>query len=165
MLTPSTDYLHREIEEAAKRGLLCSQMVIDIGLRELGLGSPDLVKGAGGLVGAMGFQGVTCGALTGGALLLTFAAVDKLDRSIYLLIEDLEYRFNQLVSRCPGNRCADILDHEPEKHPHEVCYPLIGSAISIVLELLETTGITRKIAEEQELETSLLVLESQVSRK
>jgi hypothetical protein len=138
------EQLHNEVKEAFHNGLLCSQAVIQIGLRKLGLESHDLVKAAGGLVGAMGFQEVTCGALTSAACLIVYAAQEKLDRATYLLVEELEERFNQLADKYPGNCCSDILDHEPEKLPSEVCYPLIAAAIHIALELLEREGINRK---------------------
>ncbi len=160
---PSLAYIHEEVKKAAARGLLCSQIVIDIGLGELGMYNHDVVKAAGGLVGAMGFQGVTCGTLTGAACLLTFAAVDKVDRGVYLLIEELEARFNKLIDKYPGNRCADILDYDPTKIPAEVCSPLIAGAIHIALELLETVGLTRQIKEQQALETNLLLTGSRAN--
>lgn len=163
MAIPSIEYIHQEVKKAASKGLLCSQIIIDIGLRELGMYSHDVVKAAGGLVGAMGFQGVTCGALTGAGCLLTFAAVDKIDRGVYLLIEELEARFNKLIDKYPGNRCADILDYDPSKIPTEVCSPLIAGAIHIALELLETAGRTRQIKEEQELENGLLLTGSRAN--
>jgi hypothetical protein len=137
MNVSSTEYLHREIKKAAQRGLLCSQIIIDIGLRELGMQSSDLVKGAGGLVGAIGLQGATCGALTGAACLLVFAAVDKLDRGVYLLIEELETSFNELIAKYPGNTCGDILDYDPSKMPSQVCHPIMAGVIQIVLGLLD----------------------------
>jgi hypothetical protein len=149
MDTPSIEYIYEEVKKAASSGLLCSQIVIDIGLRELGMYSHDVVKAAGGLVGAMGFQGVTCGALSGAGCLLTFAAVDT--------------RFNKLIDKYPGNRCADILDHDLSKIPTEVCSPLIAGAIHIALELLETVGLTRQIKEEQELENDLLLTGSRAN--
>ncbi|MEW6327802.1 MAG: C-GCAxxG-C-C family protein [Thermodesulfobacteriota bacterium] len=103
------------------------------------------------------------GALTGAACLLTFAAVDRVDRGVYLLIEELEARFNKLIDKYPGNRCADILDYDPSKIPTEVCSPLIAGAIHIALELLETVGLSRQIKEEQELESSLILAGSRAS--
>ncbi len=140
MKIPSIAYLNQEIKSAAERGLLCSQIIVDIGLRELGMSSPDLVKGAGGLVGAIGLQGATCGALTGAACLIVFAAVDKLDREVYLLIEELEGGFNDLIAKYPGNHCGDILDYDPSKVPTEVCPPIIAGALQIALALLAGDG-------------------------
>jgi hypothetical protein len=148
MPTPSVEQIYHQVKEAFHNGLLCSQAVIHIGLRQLGLKSDDLVKGAGGLVGAMGFQGVTCGALTSAACLIVYAAQDKLDRATYPLIEELEERFNQLAEKYPGNCCSDILEFEPEKLPAEVCYPLIASAIHTALDLLEREGIKGEDLEE-----------------
>ena len=70
MKTKSTEDFHGEVKMAAQRGLLCSQIIVDIGLRRLEMRSQCLVKGAGGLVGAMGLQDATCGALTGAACLI-----------------------------------------------------------------------------------------------
>ncbi|MFH1147111.1 MAG: C-GCAxxG-C-C family protein [Pseudomonadota bacterium] len=145
MAVQSVEYFLEEIKSAAKRGLLCSQMIIDIGLRELGLSSPDLVKGAGALVGAIGFQGVTCGALTGAGCLIVYAGVDKLERSVYLLIEELESRFKDLASDYPGLHCSDILDYDPAKIPTEVCFPLIAGSIHIALDLLDKAGIRKDV--------------------
>jgi hypothetical protein len=139
--TPSIEYLLQEIKKAGKRGLLCSQIIIHIGLRELDMYSHDLVKGTGGLVGAIGLHGATCGALTGAACLLVFAGVDRLDRGVYLLIEELETRFNELIVKYPGNCCGDILDHDLSKTTTEVCHPLIAGAIQIALDLLDGEGI------------------------
>lgn len=144
---PSIEHIHQEVKKAAERGLLCSQIIVDIGLRHLGMRSQCLIKGAGGLVGAMGLQEATCGALTGAACLLAFAAIDKLNTGIYLLIEELESSFNELIAKYPGNCCGDILDHDPSKVPTEVCPPIIAGAIQITLELLNGNGIKRTGAE------------------
>lgn len=143
MAVQSIKHFFEETKAAHKQGLLCSQTVIDIGLRELGLSSPDLVKGAGALVGAMGFQGVTCGALTGAGCLIVYAGVDKLERSVYLLIEELESRFKDLAADYPGLHCSDILDYDPTKIPTEVCFPLIAGSVHIALDLLDKAGIGR----------------------
>lgn len=138
---PSEERLHREIKEAAARGLLCSQIVMEIGLRELGLEHEGVVQAMGGLVGAIGFRNVTCGALTSAGCLIALAALPRLDKKTYLLIEELEERFAELAAKYPGNRCADILDHEPNRSPTEVCPHLIVGAIRIALELLAAEGI------------------------
>jgi len=142
MNTGSTEHIHVEIKRAAGRGLLCSQIIVDVGLKHLGMRSQCLIKGAGGLVGAMGLQDATCGALTGAACLIAFAAIETLGQGIYLLIEDLESRFSKLVSQYPGNTCGDILDYDPKKVPTEVCPPIIAGALQIALELLDDAGIS-----------------------
>ena len=132
---------YEEIKEAAGRGLQCSQIIVDIGLRHLGMRSECLIKGTAGLVGAMGLQEATCGALTGSASLVAFAAIDRLGHGIYLLIEELESRFSDLISEYPGNTCSAILDHDPTKVPTEVCPAIIAGSLQIALELLEESGI------------------------
>jgi hypothetical protein len=135
------EQLNGEIKEAARRGLQCSQIIVDIGLRRLGMRSECLIKGTAGLVGAMGLQDATCGALTGAASLIAFAAIDRLGQGIYLLIEELEGRFDELISEYPGNTCGAILEHDPSKVPTEVCPPIIAGALRIALEVLADAGI------------------------
>lgn len=141
MKQPAMEKFYEEIKESAGRGLQCSQIIVDIGLRHLGMRSECLIKGTAGLVGAMGLQDATCGALTGAASLIAFAAIDRLGQGIYLLIEELESRFSELISEYPGNTCGAILEHDPTKVPTEVCPPIIAGALQIALELLEESGI------------------------
>jgi hypothetical protein len=143
MAVPSTEELRRRIKESAERGNLCSQIVIDVGLGHLGTTKPDVVQAAGGLVGAQGFLGVTCGALTAAGVLIATASEGRLDRDrMYMLIQELEDRFNEEIAESyPGNRCDDFLEADPEKVPTEVCPPIIAGAVRIALELLEEQGV------------------------
>jgi len=138
---PSLEDLHRDVQAVAARGLYCAQIVMEVGLRRLKLSAPDAVAAMGGLVGVMGFRGVTCGALTAGGCLLALAGRSRLGDRVYMLIEDFEARFGKLIGRYPGSRCADILDAEPDRLPTDVCPPLIVGAIGLALELLEGEGI------------------------
>jgi hypothetical protein len=133
--------LHRQIREAAARGLLCSQIVMDVGLRALGVSDGTVVRAMGGLVGAIGFKGVTCGALTSAGCLIYLAAHEKLGKKTYLLIEELAERFGHLAAEYPGLCCGDILDSEPDRPPTEVCPDFIAGAIGIALELLAGRGL------------------------
>ena len=143
MAVPSTEELMQRVKASAQRGNLCSQIVVDVGLGHLGETRPDVVQAAGGLVGAEGFLGVTCGALTAAGVLIASAASGRLDRDLmYMLIQELEDRFNEeLASAYPGNHCDDFLEADPSKVPTEVCPPIIAGAIRIALELLEEKGI------------------------
>lgn len=141
MNTKTMEQLNTEIKAAAQRGLQCSQIIVDIGLRHLGMRSECLIKGTAGLVGAMGLQEATCGALTGAASLIAFAAIDRLGHGIYLLIEELEDRFAELISDYPGNTCSAILEHDPSKVPTQVCPPIIAGALQIALDVLADSGI------------------------
>lgn len=143
MAVPSAEELMRQVKASAERGNLCSQIVIDVGLAHLGEAKPDVVEAAGGLVGAEGFLGVTCGALTAAGVLIASAAAGRLDRDLmYMLIQELEDRFNEeIAADYPDNRCDDFLEADPDKVPTDVCPPIIAGAIRIALELLEEKGI------------------------
>ena len=148
MTVPSVDELMRQVKASAQRGNLCSQIVVDVGLGHLGETRPDVVQAVGGLVGAEGFLGVTCGALTAAGVLIASAASGRLDRDVmYMLIQELEDRFNEeLAASYPGNRCDDFLEADPSKVPTEVCPPIIAGAIRIALELLEEKGVRGETA-------------------
>jgi hypothetical protein len=143
MAIPSLDELLRRVKASSDEGNLCSQIVVDIGLRYLGESKPDVVKAAGGLAGAQGFVEVTCGALTSAGVLIATVAIDRMERDqMYMLIQELEERFNQeIASAYPGNRCGDFLDADPNKLPTEVCPPIIAGATRIALKILEENGI------------------------
>jgi hypothetical protein len=137
------DKLAAEVKASSLRGNLCSQIVLDVGLRHLSLQRDDVVHAVGGLVGAQGLMGATCGTVTAAACLIASAAHGRLDRGrAYMLIQELEERFNaELVSRYPGNHCDDILEADPCKQPTEICPPIIAGSIRLALELLEGEGL------------------------
>lgn len=143
MSVPDNEQLALEVRESSERGNLCSQIVMEVGLQHLGMALPDLVTAMGGLVGAQGLMGATCGSLTAAACLIAFASHGKIERErMYMLIQELEERFNQeLVSQYPGNHCDDLLEADPTKLPTDICPPIIAGAIRIALELLEGEGI------------------------
>ncbi len=143
MSLPELEQLHREVKESSLRGYLCSQIVVDVGLRHLNMASEDVLRAVGGLVGAQGMMGATCGALTAAACLIAYAAFGRVDPDrTYMLIQELEDRFNnERVSQYPGNRCDDLLESDPQKVPTDICPPVIAGSIRIALELLESEGI------------------------
>jgi hypothetical protein len=143
MPVPSHEELLREIKESSQRGNLCSQIVVDVGLRHLGLERPDVVRAMAGLVGAQGLMGATCGSLTAAACLIASASQGKIDDGrMYMLVQELEERFKEeLLANYPGSHCDDILEADPGRLPTEVCPPIIAGAIRIALELLEGEGL------------------------
>lgn len=146
MPVPDMEQLAKEVKESSLRGNLCSQIVVDVGLRHLGMEKRDVVCAMGGLVGAQGLMGATCGTLTAAACLIASAAQGKVDPGrMYMLIQELEERFNtEIVSGYPGNHCDDLLEADPTKLPTEVCPPIIAGAIRTALELLEGEGLVVK---------------------
>jgi hypothetical protein len=143
MPVPDDTQLSREVKESSQRGNLCSQIVMDVGLRHLGMEKQDVVAAMGGLVGAQGLMGATCGTLTSAACLIASAGQGRMEQGrMYMLIQELEERFQEeLLSKYPGNHCDDILEADPGKVPTEICPPIIAGAIRIALELLEGEGL------------------------
>ncbi|WP_088186600.1 DVU_1555 family C-GCAxxG-C-C protein [Desulfosporosinus sp. FKA] len=60
--------------QLAAQGFCCSQIILILGLDDLGKENPDLIKAMHGLCGGIGRSGKTCGALTGGACLIGLSA-------------------------------------------------------------------------------------------
>ncbi len=143
MPVPRDEELSQEVKESSKRGNLCSQIVMDVGLRHLGIEQPQVVSAMGGLVGAQGLMGATCGTLTAAACLIATASQGRIEQGkMYMLIQELEERFQEeLISQYPGNHCDDILEAEPGKLPTEICPPVIAGAVRIALELLQREGL------------------------
>lgn len=141
---PDLEQLAREVKESAQRGNLCSQIVVDLGFRHLGIENEAVVRAVGGLVGAQGLMGATCGSLTAAACLIAYAGQGRIDQDrLYMLIQELEGRFNdELVSQYPGNHCDDLLEADPAKVPTDICPPVIAGAIRIALELLRDEGVS-----------------------
>ena len=139
---PNIEQLDKEVKESAERGNLCSQIVVDVGLKHLNLEDGEVIKAVGGLVGAQGLMGATCGSLTAAACLIATAWKNKEDKDrMYMLIQEVEERFNsELISQYPGNRCDDLLEADPTKLPTEVCPPVIAGTIRLALELLQEEG-------------------------
>ena len=78
----------------AGQGFFCSQILLSMGLEAQGKSNPDLIRAMAGLAGGLGFTGDTCGALTGGACLLSLYAGKGLpeeqeDEKLNLMISEL----------------------------------------------------------------------------
>lgn len=95
------------------QGLNCSQMLISLGLTDMGKDNPDFVQAVAGLGGGIGFTGKTCGALTGGACLLSLYAnaseeSDKVT-SVAMIDELVDWFETEMGQAHGGINCEDIL--------------------------------------------------------
>lgn len=134
--------------ELYQQGFNCSQILLLLGLENLGRSSPDLIRAMTGLGGGLGFSGKICGALTGGVCLLGLyagrgALEEKEHDRFLLLIDELVQWFEGEAGRLYGGiNCADILGEElTYRVVTPKCGTLIGSTYNKVKEILVSNGI------------------------
>jgi C_GCAxxG_C_C family probable redox protein len=131
--------------EMSQQGFYCSQIQIKLGLENLGKDNIDLVRAMGGLAGGIGFTGKNCGALSGGACLLSLyagkgAAEEKDDYEILTMISDLVQWFeDEFGTLYGGIDCKEILDGD-EKNQVQRCPLIVSQTYEKVKEILEMNG-------------------------
>ena len=134
-----------KIIELAGQGFLCSQILIMMGLEANGKSNPDLVRAMTGLAGGLGFCGKNCGALTGGACLISIYAgkgsSEEADDSRHNeMIAELVKWFEQEYSTKYGSiNCKDILEDNPQ-NMNERCPDIVLRTFEKVKEILKKNG-------------------------
>ena len=126
--------------QLATQGFCCSQIILILGLDDLGRENPDLIKAMHGLCGGIGRSGKTCGALTGGVCLIGLN-VGKGTPSVLghakinLMINDLMEWFEEVHGSLD---CEGILDHSLDagnEYPVQ-CGNIVSATFSKVQEIL-----------------------------
>ncbi|NTV91302.1 MAG: C_GCAxxG_C_C family protein [Clostridiales bacterium] len=122
--------------ELLQKGLCCSQALLQTGLETGGKENPDLIRAVSGL--CLGMQsGMVCGALTGGACLLSML---KPEGQSMFLVNDLAEWFREKYGELYGGvDCNDILAGDVSRKTM-VCPDIITSVYQKVMELLEEYG-------------------------
>jgi hypothetical protein len=103
-----------QVLELGAKGYSCAQMLVIGALRLMGRENPDLVRAVGGLAQGAGC-GELCGALSGGACLLSLYTAKGLDSEVPhdkgpLLISELTDWFANELCQGNGMTCAAILN-------------------------------------------------------
>jgi len=135
--------LKEQMMVLAQQGFRCSQIMLALALGSKGKKDPDLVRAMGGLIVGIGFTGKTCGALTGGACLISFFAgkgtpEEKEHPRLWPMVEEFVDWFEQEVGKNQGFvDCDRILEHAGADKPSaEVCGPIVMKAYSRALSIL-----------------------------
>ena len=130
------------ILELSQGGFCCSQILLMMGLEEKGTDNIDLIRAMGGLCGGVGGSGKNCGALTGGACLLSLytgrGAEDEADMpfSNLMMNQLIQWFDEEIGSLYGGNDCVQILENNPMNRM-ERCPDLIEKVYEKVKEILE----------------------------
>ncbi len=130
--------------ELSYNGYYCSQILLMLGLECQGKSNPDLVRAMGGLANGCGFAGGPCGALTGGACLLTLYAGkgsddECQDENLVHMLLDLGAWFTRTYgSRYGDTSCETIVGDRSEMRQR--CGAIVAETYAKVIELLIAGG-------------------------
>ena len=129
--------------ELAQQGFYCSQILLLLGLEAQGKDNPELIRAMSGLAGGLGFSGLTCGALTGGACLLGLYAgkgtpgESEHPRFQIMVNELVEWFKEEVGSSCGGINCEDILGEDLQYKVVSVqCGNIVSNTYEKVWEIL-----------------------------
>jgi hypothetical protein len=131
--------------ELKRQGFFCSQILMIMGLELQGKTNVDLVRCMHPLAGGLGFQGDTCGALSGAACLLGLyagkgLAEEQEDPRLLFMAEDLVKWFKDGYGcQYGGIRCDEIIG-ESMKKQGERCPGMVAGTFQKVKELLVENG-------------------------
>lgn len=128
-------------------GYCCSQIMLLLGLQELGRSNPDLVRAAAGLCHGMGDCEGPCGVLTGGACLLGLYAGkglddEETDERLPLLLSELTDWFRETAtSEYGGIACSQIIGTDCGKPDQQRCGSLLSRTYAHIREILAENGL------------------------
>ena len=142
---------HNElIAEYLSQGFNCAQVVTVSFAEKLNADKKTLLATAAGFGGGIGRQGLTCGAVSGGVIVLglTKGQIEPFDtdskQATYQAVQEFSSRFKQKngAIACKDLLNCDISTHEGfELHKQgchkEICFRCIETAIEILDEMLK----------------------------
>lgn len=161
------DNLFRMLD-LSQRGLNCSQILVQMGLEDSALDNPQLVRAMAGLGGGIGFTGHICGALSGGACLLSLhgqfqedeegtagdlkvggvADADLRVTQLVMIGELMEWFENRVGSTYGGINCRDILGLAGNSSPQTMdagkCAQIVSETYDKVREILAEHELTEE---------------------
>ncbi|RKJ77889.1 MULTISPECIES: C-GCAxxG-C-C family protein [unclassified Pyramidobacter] len=124
----------------ADQRFCCSQTVLAIGMRRLGIDDPDLLRAMEGFCG--GACGGTCGALAGGAALMGLylgkgTAREPRSETIRQYVRELTETFRAYWK---GTTCESIVHGDAELR-RRICPNVIAGAVEMVWSILGEHGL------------------------
>ena len=125
----------RRLHQRKGEGQCCSQILVGLGLDLLGAKNEGLERAASGLCGGLR-SGLTCGCLTGGAMLLSLFDEKQAEEMIPELVQWFRDRCGETYG---GVDCRSILEGHPENQALR-CPKLMEATYREARELLEEFG-------------------------
>lgn len=138
------DVLDRMLE-LSREGYFCAQIMLELALEMEGKENLDLIRAMGGLNGGGGDARNVCGALSGGACLISYFAghgeKDEIEHpALNAMLTELGSWFNEYTAEYGGNSCASILGGD-ERNKIQRCPVVVRAVFEKCMELLERNGV------------------------
>lgn len=127
------------------KGYYCSQIIVQMALDLRGESNLQLIRSMHALAGGLGFNGLLCGALIGGACMLGLYAgkgsdeETEDDRLMLMLIDLVEWFKSTTGQQYGGVNCPDILMNKKENYRSR-CPQIIQGVFEKCKELLVDYG-------------------------
>lgn len=124
------------------KGFCCSQIVVILALEAQGKTNDDLVRSMAGLCFGLHRGDEVCGALAGGACLISLYAGkgnegETADERYMTMMEELAAWFGDIAGQYGGSRCDQILEKFPDR---SICGRIVGETYEKCMEILESHG-------------------------
>jgi C_GCAxxG_C_C family probable redox protein len=125
------------------QGFCCAQMLLVLALEAQGKTNTDLVRSVGGLCFGINGNGEVCGALSGGACLLSLYAGkgddEEAPHHLYMLmVDELMGWFREAADgEYGGTRCNEILERFPDR---SICGKIVADTYEKCMDILVGHG-------------------------
>jgi hypothetical protein len=125
------------------KGFCCAQMMLILALEAQGKTNADLVRSVGGLCFGINWSGEVCGALSGGACLISLYAGKGTDeeepdgRYMTMLGELVEWFTKAAYDEYGGTRCHEIIERFPDR---SICGRVVAETYRKCMDILASHG-------------------------
>jgi len=125
------------------KGFCCAQMIMTLALQAQGKTNADLVRSAGGLCFGINWSGEVCGALSGGACLISLYAGKGSeeetpdDRHMSMVGELVDWFTRAADAEYGGKRCNEILERFPDR---SMCGRIVADTYKKCTDILVSHG-------------------------
>jgi hypothetical protein len=125
------------------KGYCCAQIILILALEAQGKTNADLVRSAGGLCFGINWSGEVCGALSGGACLISLYAGKGADeevpysRYMTMIGELVEWFTVAADDEYGGTRCHEILEKFPDR---SICGLIVTETYKKCMDILVGHG-------------------------
>ena len=133
------------------KGFCCAQIILILALEAQGRTNADLVRSAGGLCFGINWSGEACGALTGGACLISLYAGKGReeetpdDRLMSMMGEFVAWFGEQARNEYGGTRCDQILEKFPDR---SICGRIVADTYKKCMDILVSHGFDPAIGKD-----------------
>ena len=138
------DNLFLQTMKLYAKGFCCSQIIVMMAMEAEGKKNPDLVRSLGGLCFGVNWSGEVCGALSGGACLISLysgkgSEGETQDNRCTTMIGDLVEWFTLAAhEEYGGTRCHEILEKYPDR---SMCGLIVSETYKKCMDILADHGL------------------------